>query len=79
MYQKLIHTNFGTVNNPSKHASIVILFVTVFWVLLQFLGSNYGWDFRLTFFFDFTAISGFLWALLVLARAFQKNNRDGDN
>jgi len=79
MYQKLINTNFGTVNNPSKHASIVILFVTVFWVLLQFLGSNYGWDFRLIFFFDFAAIIGFLWALLVLARAFQKNNRNGDN
>jgi hypothetical protein len=47
--------------------------------VVQLLGSNYGWDFRLTFFFDFTAISGFLWALLVLARAFQKNNRNGDN
>ena len=58
---------------------VVLLFVTVFWVLLQFLGSNYGWDFRLIFFFDFSAIIGFLWALLVLARAFQKNNRDGDN
>ena len=79
MYQKFINASFGNVNNPSKHASIVILSVTVFWLVMQLLGSNYGWDFRLTFFFDFTAISGFLWALLVLAKAFQKNNRNGDN
>jgi uncharacterized membrane protein YesL len=71
MYQKFINASFGNVNNPSKHASIVILSVTVFWLVVQLLG--------LTFFFDFTAISGFLWALLVLAKAFQKNNRNGDN
>ena len=56
-------------------ASIVIITTMVAWMLINFLGSQFNWEAKYAFLFDFVAIAAFIWALLVVFRVWLNRNR----
>lgn len=55
-------------------AAVVIAGAMVGWMVLQWLGSNYGWDPKWVFLVDLAAIGAFVWSLLVTWRIWRRRN-----
>jgi len=60
-------------------ASAVIIFTIVAWMLINFLGSQFNWEPKFAFLFDFFAIAAFIWALIVIFRVWLNRNHLEEN
>jgi len=49
----------------ARTVGIVLAATILLWLGGQWLGGQMGWDTRYVFLFDFAAIAGFVWALVV--------------
>lgn len=64
----------GTGPAPDDHrrqarlVALVIAGTLVVWLAVQWIGREMGWGPRFAFLFDFAAIGGFVWALIVTWR-----------
>jgi hypothetical protein len=78
MISRVISFLSGNINNPVKQVSKVLLLVSSCWLIAQWLGSSFGWDYRLVFIFDIIAFLGFLWVMVVLLlnKKLTKNKRE---
>lgn len=52
----------------ARLAAIVIVATMLLWLLMQMIGAQYGWAARFAFLFDFAALGGFAFALVVTYR-----------
>jgi hypothetical protein len=49
----------------ARLVALVIAGTMLVWMGAQWLGGKMGWDARYVFLFDFAALAGFFWALVV--------------
>ena len=56
----------------ARLAALVMCVAIVVWVILQWIGREYGWDARYAFLFDFAALAAFAWALIVTFRVWRQ-------
>ena len=68
MISSVISFLSGNINNPVKQVSKVLLLVSACWLIAQWLGSSFGWDYRLVFLFDIIAFLGFIPLALILSK-----------
>ncbi len=60
----------------ARTVALVLAGTMVTWMGAQWLGGRLGWETRFVFLFDFLAIAGFVWALVVTIRIWR--NRQGN-
>ncbi len=48
-----------------RQVAIVIVATMVLWIGAQVVGREMNWPYRFAFLFDFAALAGFFWALVV--------------
>ncbi len=61
----------------AKQAALVMCVAIVAWVMLQWIGREYGWQARFAFLIDFAALAAFAWALIVTFRVWRARQEDG--
>jgi Family of unknown function (DUF5337) len=49
----------------ARLVAYVLVGTMALWLGAQWLGGQMGWDTRYVFLFDFAAIAGFVWAMVV--------------
>ncbi|MGY6547523.1 MAG: DUF5337 family protein [Roseinatronobacter sp.] len=52
-------------------AAVVMCVAIVGWVILQWIGRDYGWQPRFAFLIDFAALAAFAFALIVTFRVWR--------
>lgn len=60
----------------ARTVSIVIASTMVLWILAQWLGGQLGLPSRYVFLFDFAALAGFFWALVVAWQIWRDRRED---
>lgn len=55
-------------------AAVVIAVAMVAWIVVQWLGSHYGWAARWAYLADLAAIGAFVWSLIVTWRIWRRRN-----
>ncbi|MGY6706438.1 DUF5337 domain-containing protein [Roseinatronobacter sp.] len=60
----------------ARLAGAVMAVAIVAWVVLGWMGREFGWDPRYAFLIDFAALAGFAWALIVTFRIWRQGKRD---
>ena len=60
----------------ARLAALVMAVTIVLWVVLGWIGRDYGWDPRYAFLIDFAALAGFAFALIVTFRVWQQGRSD---
>ncbi|WP_439562241.1 DUF5337 domain-containing protein [Roseinatronobacter sp.] len=60
----------------ARLAGVVMAAAIVAWVVLGWMGREFGWDPRYAFLIDFAALAGFAWALIVTFRIWRQGKRD---
>lgn len=55
----------------ARLAALVMCVAIVGWVVLQWIGREYGWQARFAFLFDFAALAAFAWSLMVTFRVWR--------
>lgn len=61
----------------AKLAALVMCVAIVGWVVLQWIGRDYGWEARYAFLIDFAALGAFAFALIVTFRVWRARKSDG--
>lgn len=56
----------------ARQAALVMAVAIVLWVVLGWIGRDYGWDARYAFLIDFAALGAFAWALIVTFRVWRQ-------
>ncbi len=56
----------------ARQAALVMAVAIVGWVVLGWIGRDYGWDPRYAFLIDFAALAAFAWALIVTFRVWRQ-------
>lgn len=56
----------------ARLAALVMAVAIVGWVVLGWMGRDYGWDPRYAFLIDFAALGAFAWALIVTFRVWRQ-------
>jgi hypothetical protein len=56
----------------ARGVSLVIAGTMVVWMLAQFVGGRLGLEARYVFLFDFFALAGFAWALVIIWQIWRK-------
>jgi hypothetical protein len=56
--------------------AVVIAATMVLWMAATWAGGKFGWEARYAFLFDFMALAGFLWALIVTFQIWRKRRDD---
>ncbi len=59
-------------SRQARLAALVMCATIVLWVVLGWIGREYGWDPRYAFLIDFAALAGFAWALIVTFRVWRQ-------
>ncbi|MCA8881176.1 MAG: DUF5337 domain-containing protein [Rhodobacteraceae bacterium] len=62
----------------ARLAALVIAGTMVLWMGAQVLGGTFGWPARFAFLFDFAALAGLFWALVVTYQVWQDRRSDGN-
>lgn len=60
----------------ARVVAIVIAGTMVLWMGAQWLGGAMGWEARYAFLFDFLALAGLLWAMIVTYQIWRKRRND---
>ena len=60
----------------SRMVAIVIAVTMLLWIGAQWLGGRIGLDGRYVILFDFAALAGFIWALVVTYQIWRKRRED---
>ena len=55
----------------ARLAALVMCVAIVGWVVLQWIGREYGWQARFAFLIDFSALAAFGWSLMVTFRVWR--------
>ena len=55
-------------------AAVVIAVAMTGWIVVQLLGSEYGWAAKWAFLADLAAIAAFVWSLVVTWRIWRRRN-----
>jgi hypothetical protein len=56
--------------------AVVIAATMVLWMLAQWIGGEIGLEARYAFLFDFLALAGFMWAMIVTFQIWRKSRDD---
>ena len=56
--------------------AVVIAATMVLWMIAQLVGGKVGLEARYAFLFDFLALAGFLWAMIVTFQIWRKSRDD---
>ena len=56
--------------------AVVIAATMVLWMLAQWIGGEIGLEARYAFLFDFLALAGFMWAMIVTFQIWRKRRDD---
>ena len=59
-------------SRQARVVSIVIALTMILWMLAQYLGTKLSFSERYMYLFDFFALAGFLWALIVTWQIWRK-------
>lgn len=60
----------------ARVVAVVIAATMILWLVSQWLGRTMGWEARYAFLFDFLALAGFLWAMIVTYQIWRKRRDD---
>ena len=60
----------------ARVVAVVIAATTVLWMLAQLIGGEVGLEARYAFLFDFLALAGFMWAMIVTFQIWRKSRDD---
>lgn len=60
----------------ARLAGLVMAVTIVAWVVLGWMGREFGWDPRYAFLIDFSALAAFVWALIVTVRIWRQGKAD---
>ena len=60
----------------ARLVAVVIAATMLLWMAGQWLGRELGWEARYVFLFDFMALAGFFWALVVTFQIWRKRRND---
>ena len=60
-----------------RRTALVLAGTGVFWIVMTFLGSKFGWSNRTRALFDLFALAGFGWALWMTIDIWRKRQNDG--
>ncbi|MGL4415341.1 MAG: hypothetical protein EA338_03540 [Roseinatronobacter sp.] len=60
----------------ARLAGLVMAVTIVAWVVLGWMGREFGWDPRYAFLIDFSALAAFVWALIVTFRVWRQGKAD---
>jgi threonine/homoserine/homoserine lactone efflux protein len=56
--------------------AVVIAATMVLWMAATWAGGAFGWEGRYAFLFDFLALAGFMWAMIVTFQIWRKRRDD---
>ena len=59
-----------------RFTALVIAGTAVIWALATFLGGQFEWTNRTRAFFDFLALAGFLWALVLIFQIWNERRKN---
>lgn len=59
-----------------RQVATVLVATMVLWMLASWAGGFYGWPPRFAFLFDFLALAGFGWALIVSYRIWRQRRNN---
>jgi hypothetical protein len=60
----------------ARVVAVVIAVTMVLWMFAQWIGGEMGLEARYAFLFDFLALAGFLWAMIVTFQIWRKRRDD---
>ena len=60
----------------ARVVAVVIAATMVLWMIAQWIGGEMGLEARYAFLFDFLALAGFLWAMIVTFQIWRKRRDD---
>jgi threonine/homoserine/homoserine lactone efflux protein len=60
----------------ARVVAVVIAATMVVWMTATWLGGKLGWEARYAFLFDFLALAGFMWAMIVTFQIWRKRRDD---
>ena len=60
----------------ARLVGVVMAVAIVAWVVLQWVGREFGWDPRYAFLMDFSALAAFGWALIETFRIWRQRKAD---
>ena len=60
----------------ARLAALVIAATMIGWMVVQWLGGQYGWEVRYVFLADLAAGAAFVWALVVTWRVWRKRRQE---
>ena len=60
----------------TRLVAVVIAATMILWMTAQWVGGELGWEARYAFLFDFLALAGLLWALIVTFQIWRKSRND---
>jgi Zn-dependent protease with chaperone function len=60
----------------ARVVAVVIAVTMVLWMVAQWAGGEFGWEARYAFLFDFLALAGFMWAMIVTFQIWRKRRDD---
>ena len=56
--------------------AVVIALTMILWMAATWAGGAFGWEARYAFLFDFLALAGFLWAMIVTYQIWRRRRDD---
>jgi len=62
--------------HKTRLVAIVIAVTTIGWLAAQFLGKQFGLAGRYALLFDFAALAGFFWSLVVIYQIWRQRQQD---
>jgi threonine/homoserine/homoserine lactone efflux protein len=63
-------------SRQARVVAIVIAATMILWMVAQWVGGELGLEARYAFLFDFLALAGFLWAMIVTFQIWRKRRDD---
>jgi hypothetical protein len=66
----------GRDGRDARVVAVVIAATMVLWMAAQWIGGEIGLEARYAFLFDFLALAGFLWAMIVTYQIWRKRRDD---
>ncbi len=63
----------------ARLVAIVLVGTMALWLGAQWMGGHFGWEARFVFLFDFAALAGFVWTMVVTYRIWRRQKAASGN
>lgn len=63
----------------ARLVAIVLVVTMALWLGGQWMGGYFGWEARYVFLFDFAALAGFFWTMVVTYRIWRRQKAASEN